>query len=332
MLQTKELELFREGKNLLAFSGGSDSTALFFLLMENNIHFDIAIVDYQIRKESKEEVAYAQKLALTYNKQCYVYKAPLIERNFEASARQIRYSFFKELIDKYRYTTLITAHHLGDRFEWMLMQFCKGAGCVELAGMQSIQHYKDYTLVRPLLHLDKSELLHYLALKKIPFFEDHTNFDLSITRNEFRHQYATPLLKKHLAGIKKSFEYLDKDRSFFTQETSIHTVEECNYFLANMNTRSKIIMIDKILKEKGYMMSASQKKMLSINNTFIVGRRYLIVQHKSYLLITPYLDQKLTMPKPFKEQMRLLKVAPQLRPYLYTHPKVFTHLQQALVL
>ncbi|MEA1879510.1 MAG: ATP-binding protein, partial [Campylobacterota bacterium] len=46
-------------KNLLAFSAGIDSSALFFLLLENNIKFDIAIVDYNIRDQSKKEVTHA---------------------------------------------------------------------------------------------------------------------------------------------------------------------------------------------------------------------------------------------------------------------------------
>ena len=50
-------------KNLLAFSGGIDSTALFFMLLEQNIDFDMAIVDYGIRAQSKDEVAYAKELA-----------------------------------------------------------------------------------------------------------------------------------------------------------------------------------------------------------------------------------------------------------------------------
>jgi tRNA(Ile)-lysidine synthase len=65
--------------------------------------------------------------------------AEKIEKNFEARAREIRYNFFEELIKEYHYDNLITAHHLGDRFEWMLMQFCKGAGCAEIAGMAEEQ-------------------------------------------------------------------------------------------------------------------------------------------------------------------------------------------------
>ena len=39
----------KNSKNLLAFSGGVDSTALFFLLLKENISFDIAIVNYNVR-------------------------------------------------------------------------------------------------------------------------------------------------------------------------------------------------------------------------------------------------------------------------------------------
>ncbi len=41
-------------KNLLAFSAGVDSSALFFLLLEENIPLDIAIFDYNVREQSKE--------------------------------------------------------------------------------------------------------------------------------------------------------------------------------------------------------------------------------------------------------------------------------------
>jgi len=124
-------------------------------------------------------------------------------------------------LNRYNYENLITAHHLGDRFEWMLMQFCKGSGCAELAGMQEISKRGNYSLIRPLLHLDKQELLHFLQENRIKYFEDETNFDEDIKRNSFRHNYSSPLLKKYLNGIKKSFEYLDEDRASLIQETEL---------------------------------------------------------------------------------------------------------------
>ena len=159
MLKNSSLEKLQGKKNLLAFSAGVDSTALFFILLQNNINFDIAIVNYNTREQSQEELAYAKELASTYNLKCHLLNAEKIDKNFEAKAREIRYNFFEELINEYSYENLLTAHHLGDRFEWMLMQFCKGAGCAELAGMQEATKRDNYTLLRPLLHLDKQELI-----------------------------------------------------------------------------------------------------------------------------------------------------------------------------
>ncbi|MDQ7068537.1 MAG: ATP-binding protein [Sulfurimonas sp.] len=61
MLQYKNL--LQNRKNLLAFSAGVDSTALLFLLLENSISFDIAIVDYGLRLKSKDEVALCPELS-----------------------------------------------------------------------------------------------------------------------------------------------------------------------------------------------------------------------------------------------------------------------------
>ena len=64
--------VLKNKKNLLAFSAGIDSTALFFILLKQNIPFDIAIIDYNKRAQSKLEVAFAKALADKYNKKCFV--------------------------------------------------------------------------------------------------------------------------------------------------------------------------------------------------------------------------------------------------------------------
>ena len=72
MLSAPVLHNLKSGRNLLAFSHGVDSTALFYLLDEAGVKFDLAIVDYNVRAQSKDEVASAQDLAAKFNKQIYV--------------------------------------------------------------------------------------------------------------------------------------------------------------------------------------------------------------------------------------------------------------------
>nr|WP_321267914.1 tRNA lysidine(34) synthetase TilS [uncultured Sulfurimonas sp.] len=330
MLDISSLEVLKEKKNLLAFSGGADSTALFFLLIKQNIKFDIAIVNYNQRAQSIKEVQYAKELASRYNLKCHTLEAKIIDKNFEAQAREIRYNFFEELISKYHYNNLLTAHHLGDRFEWMLMQFCKGAGCAEIAGMQKVQHRDTYTLVRPLLHLDKQELYDYLNKKSIKYFEDETNKNEEIKRNSFRHNYSTPLLEKYLSGIKKSFEYIDDDREALIPEVYIKNIGELSYFKSLKTQRANIFIIDKILKSKIYMLSANERELLKYNDFLVVGRKFLVSKNREFIFISPYLkdDSNINMPREFKEECRILKIEPKLRPYLYKNIDIFQEIKK----
>lgn len=331
MLENSSLNQLKDKKNLLAFSGGVDSTALFFLLLKHHIKFDIAIVDYNVRAQSKKEVEYAKELASIHNLQCYTHDAPTIEKSFEAKAREIRYDFFEELITAHNYENLITAHHLGDRFEWMLMQFCKGAGCAEIAGMVKEQRRGFYTLIRPLLHLDKKELLAYLNANKIKYFEDESNLDEDIKRNSFRHKYSTPLLDKYLSGIKKSFDYLDEDRETLIPDIKIMTINEFTYFKSSQNIRADIFAIDKHLKSLGYMPSSHERELLKNENTTVLGRKFIVNRDRGFVFIVPYLSEKDVMTKEFKEEMRILKIEPKIRIYLNKDKEALWKIKELLL-
>ena len=151
MLSAPVLRRLKSGRNLLAFSHGVDSTALFYLLDEAGVKFDLAIVDYNVRAQSKDEVALARHLAAKFNKQIYVKSVRLGASNFEHEARAARYGFFAEICRERGYENLILAHQFDDKFEWFLMQLGRGAGLSELLGMQEIEVREDYMLARPLL-------------------------------------------------------------------------------------------------------------------------------------------------------------------------------------
>jgi tRNA(Ile)-lysidine synthase len=290
--------------------------------LEHGISFDIAIVDYGIRAQSKEEVAYAQELAATHSLKCHLFCAPPIEKNFESSAREIRYGFFDELVSSHGYTTLLTAHHLGDRLEWFLMQLCKGAGCAELSGMQEVEKRPPYTLVRPALHLEKKELIAYLDKRDIRYFEDETNYDEAIKRNFFRHNYANPLLESYAEGIKSSFEYIDADRDELVGSVGVTVLGEFAYFRSTGSRRADVFAIDKHLKSMGYMLSSSERELLGQKETLVVGRKFVINQDaRGLVFMAPFV--KAVMTHEFKEECRKLKIEPKLRGYFSTHPEIF---------
>ena len=312
----KNLNNLRESKNLLAFSAGIDSTALFFLLLKEDISFDIALVDYNTRIQAKEEVKYAQELAIKYNKKCFIKDVYLKDSNFEKNARDIRYSFFEELISQYSYTSLLTAHQLDDSFEWFLMQLGKGAGLAELLGFQALSSRKNYTLYKPLLHKSKQELKSFLDKNKIKYFIDSSNFDTKFTRNKMRHNFSNKFLKEYKNGILKSFEYLNNDLNSLNINTN-HIIKEkkLELFKTNEDDNLNIRVIDKNLKQRGFLISKKQRDEILKQRKVVISHQIAICITKSYIWICPYKNQ--IMNKKFKEKCRLLKIPSNIRAYIY---------------
>lgn len=303
-------------KNLLAFSGGIDSTALFFLLLEQKIPFDIAIVDYNVREQSKEEVDYAQALAKKFNKACFVKNIKLDSHsNFEQKARNIRYTFFEELILKHSYETLITAHQLDDAFEWFLMQLSKGAGLVELLGLQKNEKREFYTLCRPMLEISKEELLSYLKAHNINYFIDESNSNTKYSRNKMRKEFSSKFLAQYKTGVKKSFEYLQEDIQSLNIKYEANIKEkEFERFVNHKSDNINIRIIDKSLKKRGFLLSKKQRDEIKEKKEVVISHKIAVSITEHFLYLAPYCTKK--MDKQFKEKCRVLKIPKNIRGYL----------------
>ncbi|MCH9813663.1 MAG: tRNA lysidine(34) synthetase TilS [Epsilonproteobacteria bacterium] len=315
LLNKDAVKSLQQKKNLLAFSAGIDSTALFFLLKAENIDFDIAIVNYGKRAEAQEEVAYAQSLANQYAKKCFIKEITLKEANFEKEAREARYDFFELLIEKGHYQNLITAHQLNDRLEWFLMQFTKGAGTVELLGFEIIDKRENYQLIRPLINTPKKALQHYLDRDQIPYFIDQTNLDYQYKRNEIRHTYTNTLLEKYESGIIKSFAYLDRDRTALFKLSILEHIDDLYILEKDPSEIHNIRAIDKILKKLGYILSEGERKEILKQSECVISHQFTvaITAHKIY--IAPYVQP--IMEKKFKELCRTLSIPTKIRGYLW---------------
>lgn len=302
-------------KLLLAFSGGVDSSALFYLLFEAGFKPDLAIVDYAIREQSKDEVAYAKQLAVDYDCICHVAKAPHFDSHFEANARAFRYEFFENLIKEHGYDLLLTAHQLNDQLEWLLMRLTKGAGVCELVGLQSIVEKSNYTIVRPLLEYGKKNLQDYLDAKKYRYFIDESNSDEAYERNYFRKYYSDSLIEKYKDGIRRSFKYLKDDISILEDKFEIVFAHKELRVIRLHDVRLKAKAADVVLKELGYLLSASQRAEVEAENSLVIGGTWAIGISDKLLFIAPY--RTTVLPKEFKEKYRLSKIPPIVRGYCY---------------
>jgi len=311
---TLHLSHLHNKKNLLAFSAGVYSTALFFLLLEENISFDIAIVNYNVRAQAKEEVLYAQELALRYSKTCFVKEVVVNTANFEKNARDVRYQYFEKLISNHSYDNLITAHQLNDKLEWFLMQFTKGAGLIELLGLTTYVDKEYYSLIRPLLDCSKEELENYLKINNTKFFIDESNFDEKYKRNYFRKYFSNKLLNEFKDGIKKSFLYMDKDINSLQIKTNILVqIQDLEVFKSYNDENKDIRIIDKSLKKRGYILSSAQRAEILKQKEIIINN-FSISITKSNIWISP--KSFCIMDKQFKELCRVNKIPNKHRAYI----------------
>ncbi|WP_151950249.1 tRNA lysidine(34) synthetase TilS [Aliarcobacter butzleri] len=307
----------KESKNLLAFSAGVDSSALFFLLLKQNIPFDIAIVNYNVRVQSKDEVNYAKNLALKYNKQIYIKDIKLESTsNFEKTARDIRYKFFEEIIDENSYEVLITAHQLNDKLEWFLMQLTKGAGLVELIGFNEFEQKENYKICKPLLEITKEELESFLKQENIKYFIDNSNFDEKYKRNYFRHNFSDKLLSEYTNGIKKSFKYLQDDiNSLNIEITPIKNFNELEIYQNQKDNNLNIRIIDNSLKKRGFLLSSGQREEILKQKEITISHKINISIKEDLIWICPNVSS--IMDKKFKETCRINKIPKNVRNYIY---------------
>ena len=308
MLNEPCLEKLREARNLLAFSYGSDSTALFYLLQRAKIDFDLALVNYASRKNSEIEQNEALKLAKKFKKRIFIRKAPSFKSNFEKNARDFRYKFFDELCYEFSYTNLILAHNLNDKFEWFLMQLSKGAGLLELNGFDEMDKRENYLIIRPLLNTAKNEILSFLKKEDIFFFKDESNDDESFFRNYIRKRFAQPFVSEFKEGLKKSFSYMKKDIKNLYESQN----KEFNGILLCKIDES---VIAKNAKKLGFVLSAKQRKEALKGDCVLSHRLGLCYTQNRALL---FLYEKVSkIPKKDKENFRKAKIPPLLRAYLF---------------
>lgn len=315
MLSAPVLRKLKSGRNLLAFSHGVDSTALFYLLDEAGVKFDLAIVDYNVRAQSKDEIASAQDLAAKFNKQIYVKSVHLDESNFEHEARTARYEFFGQICRERGYENLILAHQFDDKFEWFLMQLGRGAGLIELLGMQELEAHEDYVIARPLLGVRKCELERFLRERNLKYFTDETNLTDRFKRGFIRAKFSEPFLNEYFSGVKKSFEFLAADALNLAPEISNPAP---NIYLVKRGA-NEIRGVDQACKRLGLVLSLAQRnectRCLENGTGCVLGGKVAVGVGDNFIFVTPYI--KAAMDKKFKEACRRLAIPPINRGFLF---------------
>jgi tRNA(Ile)-lysidine synthase len=108
------------------------------------------------------------------------------------AARELRYKWFKEIIETKKLQYLATAHHQNDQTETVLLNILRGKGSFSWEGMSTYNN----SIIRPLLNVSKKELLAYAKENKIEWREDSSNEKSDYQRNYIRNTIIPALEKQ----------------------------------------------------------------------------------------------------------------------------------------
>lgn len=228
-----KINLGKKEKYLLACSYGPDSMALFGLLLKNGYNFEVAHVNYGLRKEADEETKNLISFCEKNNIRIHVYRnLKSIENNIEEKCREIRYSFFKKTILENKLDALLVAHNQDDNIETYFLQK-KRHNIVECFGLERVSEINGYCVIRPLLNFSKEELLTYCRKNNIPFAIDSSNLEDKFERNKIRHQIVQKMDQegryKTLIEIEKANMTLYKKRILILREMPTLIVDLIKY-------------------------------------------------------------------------------------------------------
>ncbi len=206
------LNLDKDKNYLLACSFGPDSMALFDMLLKENYHFSAALVNYHLRPESNSEmdnfIHYCSKHNISYHVKDIV--NGVVDLNIESECRRIRYEFFAQLVNSFKYDGVLVAHNQDDHIETYLMQK-RRQNLVSFYGIQEKTTINDVLIIRPLLGYSKKELFEYCQANNVPFSIDSTNADERYLRNRIRHQIVEKMTPEEREDILKEIENKNKE-------------------------------------------------------------------------------------------------------------------------
>jgi len=211
---------FLNGKKLLlATSGGLDSMVMVDLL--NKLSFDIAIAhcNFQLRGiESFEDQNFVRNYAETNEITLFLtqFDTEAFAKDFKLStqiaARELRYSWFYELLETENYDYILTAHHADDNLETFLINIVRGTGLDGLTGIPA----QNENVIRPFLIFSRQEIENYAKENNVEWREDSSNASDKYMRNKIRH-HLVPVLKDlnpdFLSSFQKTQIYLQETKT-----------------------------------------------------------------------------------------------------------------------
>ncbi len=201
---------------LVGVSSGVDSMCMANLFLKMNLDLDIAVahVNFSLRGAASDgDQAFVEKWCADNGVKCYVKRfdtraeASSKGVSIEMAARELRYEWFNELMDREHFEYVAVAHNMNDNVETLFLNIVRGTGLSGIKGMKPLFG----RILRPMLIFSRADIESFCKLNNIAFREDATNADVAYHRNRVRNN-----IFPELKAINPSFlETISRDISYF---------------------------------------------------------------------------------------------------------------------
>ena len=180
----------------VGYSGGLDSTVL---LHAAAMRFPASSlralhVNHGLQPEARDWQSHCERVARALGVAIEVLRVTVRAGNVEARARRARYAAWRETLRPSE--QLLLGHHADDQTETVLWRLFTGRAPV---GMPRARPLGAGSLVRPFLHLRRSQLLDYAKSNGLSWVEDPSNADTGRDRNFIRHEIV-PRIEARFPG------------------------------------------------------------------------------------------------------------------------------------
>lgn len=189
----------------VAFSGGTDSTALLHAAANRSDHSLGALraihIDHGLQPDSPLWADHCRRICDAIGVPIVVrclHLEPIPGESLEATAREARYRALAAVLRPG--DLMLTAHNQDDQAETLLLALLRGSGVHGLAAMPRETELGQGRLVRPLLDVPRETLEQYVRSSELSWIEDPSNASLRMDRNYLRNS-VVPLLRLRWPGL-----------------------------------------------------------------------------------------------------------------------------------
>jgi tRNA(Ile)-lysidine synthase len=172
---------------VVGWSGGADSTALLYALLEEGVRPHAVHVDHGWRQTSAEEAERLRQEASSLKIPFWAFRLQMAAgSNLEDRARRERWRRFSQVYTETGAGLLLLAHHANDQAETVLKRLCEGSHFLFSGGMRPLSTLAEMRVGRPFLKVSKREIVQWLQRRDLAFLEDETNRDTRFQRARMR--------------------------------------------------------------------------------------------------------------------------------------------------